>query len=659
MRTPFASIPILLLSALLSILSGCAEAPKKVAPKPPKPSPQTLMLNQAVALEAAGDFNAAATFYEQLASDSQAPQSDEFWVRAANAHAQANAPELASLALARADRQRLSAPSAFLARLLEAEWRLAAAQAEAAGDLLAAPAPIAASTPLLIRYHGLRADVFRLQGDFLASARELNLLDTLLSAYPQRLDNQVRLLRTLSALSEAELTTLQASQPGRLGGWMDLSLALRPYTEDTQRAQAEFDLWRTLHPEQALLPGLFAAYLKDLQRLSARYRQIAVLLPASGRYASASAAVQDGLMSAYYAAPQAQQAILRFYDTSNTDDIWPLLQQAIADGAEAAIGPLQKEAVQQLAQAGDLPIPVLALNRVKLDNAPPAHFFQFGLAPEDEAWQAAEKAWRDGASQALALIPDTDWGHRLRESFQERWEALGGVLLEYQTYDPALNDFTGPIRALLNLDDSQQREQDLTRVLGQSLEFQPRRRQDAQALFLAANAAKARALWPQLQFHRANDLPTYSTSHVYSGQFETPRDLDLVGLMFSDIPWVLNPGAASEELPEEIHQRRGSLARLYALGMDSYRLLAELPRLKEFPSSSIAGGTGELTLDELNQIHRQLLWARISAEGIELIDPPTPADGLTPTQEPPPETETAKATPAAKLNDKPADVSTR
>ena len=75
-------------------------------------------------------------------------------------------------------------------------------------------------------------------------------------------------------------------------------------------------------------------------------------------------------------------------------------------------------------------------------------------------------------------------------------------MLEAQRYDGRETDFKAPIQQLLNLDQSRQRHQGLVRTLGRQLEFEPRRRQDAQFIFLAASSRKAREIRPQIQFHQ-------------------------------------------------------------------------------------------------------------------------------------------------------------
>ena len=89
------------------------------------------------------------------------------------------------------------------------------------------------------------------------------------------------------------------------------------------------------------------------------------------------------------------------------------------------------------------------------------------------------------------------------------------------------------IEGLMALTQSVQRYQRLRANIGGPLQFDPRRRQDADFVFLAANANAGRLLKSQLKFHYAGDLPVYSTSFIYS--MDGRSDADLNGVMFADI----------------------------------------------------------------------------------------------------------------------------
>ena len=51
-------------------------------------------------------------------------------------------------------------------------------------------------------------------------------------------------------------------------------------------------------------------------------------------------------------------------------------------------------------------------------------------------------------------------------------------------------------------------------------------------------------------------------------------------------------------------------ARLYALGVDAYRLIPYLDSLRASPYEEFPGATGRLIVDNDNRIRRTLLWAR-------------------------------------------------
>lgn len=603
------SLRLLPLAAVLLLAFGCTQPPQ-IKPRAPQVSPaQEQALRQAGELEATGDFSAAGQAFENLAGQIGFRR-DELLLRAAEAYVRGGDPDHALELLARIRIQDLGNLQAQAATLLRARALLDLDRADEALAVLGPRAPAQTTADLQRRRLDLQATALLRSGNRLDSARALSELDLLLDNPEERLANQQRLLRTLGSLSDAVLVGMQPANDGLFSGWMELARSVRSFELHPEQADVLFANWRERNPTHPALPQLLTYYRTLQDRNLAELGRIAVLLPSSGRFAGAAGAVRDGLLSAYYGAEPRQRPELLFYDTSNSVDLWPLLQQARAEGAAAVIGPLQKSAVEQLIRAGDLPVPVLALNRVVLDTAPPAGLYQFGLAPEDEAIQAAEKVWADGALTAVALVPEGDWGWRLLDSFRRRFEQLGGRLLEQQTYDAGKHDFSEPIQALLNLDQSRARHKALVQTLGQKLEFEPQRPRAAGALFLAANAAKARQLWPQLQFHHIGDLPVYTTSDIHARRFSSPEDLDLVGLVFPEMPWLLR-----EREGDAAPAPDGTLGRLYAMGMDSYRLLAALPRLQEFPGSRLPGATGWLRLDPLNRVHRRMPWARMTAQG--------------------------------------------
>jgi len=309
-------------------------------------------------------------------------------------------------------------------------------------------------------------------------------------------------------------------------------------------------------------------------------------------------------------------AYTRFYDTGgNAQLLWSVYQQAIEDGAEFVIGPLLKNSIQQLAQSGHLLIPVLALNQIgdqQSDELLP--LYQFGLAPEDEAQQVADRMFSDGHRRVIALVPDTAWGQRVFSAFEEQFRVLGGEVLETGRYTSDSADFKNPIQSTLNLDASKNRHRALENLLGQKLNYEPRRRQDAEAILMLGFPGEARQIKPQLRFHHAGDLPVYSTSHVFNLSSDASIDRDMDGVLFCDIPWMLDEdgdwSAQRKKVQSAWPDRNQRYQRLFALGYDAYQVVPWLETLSMPGFAYFPGATGVLTLDQNKRLRRALEWAR-------------------------------------------------
>lgn len=354
-------------------------------------------------------------------------------------------------------------------------------------------------------------------------------------------------------------------------------------------------------------------------------RQVALLLPLSGANASAGSAIRNGFLGAYFATVNGgdnEQAI-RLYDVNGSGGASSAYYDAVADGAEFVVGPLLRDQVEALAGELLLPVPVLALNYLPDEAAVPPGFFQFALAPEDEAASAAQRAIDDGARRVVAMAPANDWGRRVLASFVTEFEGLGGTVVDYSNYEPLTQDFSFEIENLMALTESVQRYQRLRANLGSALQFDPRRRQDIDAVFLAADGKAGRLIKSQLKFHYAGELPVYATS-VINAMDGRPNG-DLNDVMFADAPWLIRPPAWIADYPE-IYNRHWPaerrLARLHAMGYDAYHLVGELFNAGERPIDNVIGATGHLFVTRDGRVHRRLAWARFErGEAVPLPEP--------------------------------------
>lgn len=619
-------LPILLAVITLAI-GGCGT----VVRGPGGAAGVPAAVQHATTMEQAGDFRGAARAYQQAAAHAQPPQRQNWQLRAADDLLQAKDIAAAKQALATIDTTHLPATYEVRKRLLGAKIAMAENSPEQALKLIP---PLPSQLPLDLRVRGLRlqAEAYQASGNLLESARTRVQLDPLLKDPQAIARNRRATWGSLNGLSALALQRLRLQPPPDvLSGWMELAYILKQAALKPAELQAKIAQWRARypnHPADSLLDQLLSQY----QQLQRHPHHIALLLPLSGGLSDAAAAIRNGFLAAYYRQPAKQrQADIRIYDTTaRGSNIWSVYNEAVQNGADFIVGPLDKDAVTTLAKAGKLDVPVLALNFSDApDLQPPDNFYQFSLSPTDEARQVAERASSDGMIRAVAIVPNGDWGTRVLDAFSKRFTQLGGEILDQERYNVADNDFSVPIRHMLELDKSRERYNMLRRITGRDIKFEPRRRQDVDFVFMAAFPRQARLIVPQLRFYHAADVPVYSTSAAYSGTVDPNDDSDLDGIVFCDMPWTLDGNGAADPLHAQVSnlwpRSLERFSRLYAFGIDAFDLLPYLRWLHQDPSERLAGETGSLYMDKQNRVHRSLQWARMVDGKPHLIQQPTPA----------------------------------
>lgn len=454
----------------------------------------------------------------------------------------------------------------------------------------------------------IRAEAWFQARSYLASARERIFIDGLLSP-DERQKNHELIFSTLMELPEQTLSEqAEKSITSDVRGWLSLAAMTRHYQDNPLEQLTQLDKWKQLwsgHPAAQQLP-------QSLQMLSQvvaqRPRVIALLLPMQGDLAPYGRAIRDGILAAHYDAGGDTE--IKIYDTTAAN-IADLLDQAKAEGAELAIGPLDRDKVTALAHAGKLAMPVLALNRT-LDNSINPDLYQFGLAPEDEDDQVADEVFREGRRNALVIYPAGDWGSRNFDAFKQRWTTMGGNIVDTAQYS-VQRDYSDMIKDVLDVDQSEGRANQLRRIIGQRFEFTPRRRQDIDFVFLLADPVEARKINPTLAFYYAEDIPVYATSHINEGAASKINTIDLNGIRFCDMPWKLtNTGALQQQVEDLWPTSRAALAGFFALGIDAYRLYPRLQQIKQVPGAKLFGNTGVLQLGQDNVVTRTLMWAQFA-----------------------------------------------
>lgn len=334
-------------------------------------------------------------------------------------------------------------------------------------------------------------------------------------------------------------------------------------------------------------------------------KKIFVLLPLQGQYGDSGQAIRNGFMGAFYAnkSHKGTPPAIKVIDTSN-QNINAAYQQALSQGADLIVGPLDKDQVQTLIKGTSLTVPTLALNAVTDKNIP--NLFQFGLSQLDEADQVAQRAFRDGHRRALVIAPAGNWGAGIAARFKSRWQTEGGVVVDQLNYQQSAQ-LSEKIRQVLHVSPP---------VGKKSAPVLVRRRQDIDMIFLLAEPARAREIAPLLKFYYAGNLPVYATSSIYSGTKNTTQDSDLDNIQFADMPWVLgglpNDLASLQQNVSDLWKTSYSRnPKLYALGADAFALSLHLNQIDQNPIQGIRGATGTLYLRDNQKIYRELPWAKM------------------------------------------------
>jgi len=482
-----------------------------------------------------------------------------------------------------------------------------------------------------------RADVLHGLGYYPASAQERIFIESLLTTNKNQSANAKAIWQTLLKMPVEQLQAERSqSVDDAYTAWLEL--AVIHYTNQIDIAQQveQVQDWLQRWPMHSAANHLPKS-IKVLKKSAAtRPEKIVALLPLSGPLSEAGKAVQEGLATAYFTALNEgwELPTITSYDTHQYS-IEQLYAQATRDGADLIIGPLEKDKVSVLLTM-PTDIPILALNYIsdtpKLDDTAhvdvvsqdtnnaiandtirimpaPLNIIQFGLAAEDEALQLANIARETNYRNAIIIQSSADWSKRASHVFSQQWMASGGTIVGNTTLTEAKN-YSAEIENSLLLPTSNARHQRLENIIGQRIEFTPRRRNDIDVIVIFANSKQTRSIKPLLAYHYAGKLPVYGSSHINNGIEQSTKNRDLNGIVFNEIPWVLESNSLKPQVAARYIKNK-KLGRLFAMGLDAFYLHPRIEQLKQAPDSQLQGMTGRLSLQN-NRIVRELQMAEFA-----------------------------------------------
>lgn len=298
--------------------------------------------------------------------------------------------------------------------------------------------------------------------------------------------------------------------------------------------------------------------------------RIALMLPLqSDALAGPAEAVRAGFMAAYER--DRDGIVINLVATGDTPQQALDAYAGAIDNNDIVVGPLARSAVSAIAASTLARKPTIALNYPDGRAKAPALMLVMGLSIEDEARQVAAWAADEHAgAAAMVLSGASPWQKRIASAFVAHWKTLGRTATLVDL--PASNGYLS--ESALN-------------QLKLRVESEP-----PALLFAALDADQLR----QLRSFVPADISLYSTSAGNPGVAPGGAVAELDGLRLLDLPWLVQ----TDHPAVMVYPRRNGggpldLDRLYALGIDAFRVAREVAR-QPGQSFRLDGVTGRLTI---------------------------------------------------------------
>lgn len=254
--------------------------------------------------------------------------------------------------------------------------------------------------------------------------------------------------------------------------------------------------------------------------------------------------------------------------------IGPLTRDAVsALASQLARSPLNRVSFPASATLQTIPRPpvTIALNAPEEAGALPLRFYTFGLLMEQEARAVARMAWADKARTAYVVQATHALARRTSQAFAVEWQALGGQIIDAEDIDPSgdtaaeAGGLAGRLRSRLA-------------------------RGEVDMVFLSADGAEARRVRPYL----GSSVAVYATSMVNDGRQDAGANVDLIGIRFVDMPWMMQADHPAVMVYPRPDYPGPELQRFHALGIDACRMAEAL--LQGRNRIELDGVTGRLQL---------------------------------------------------------------
>lgn len=402
-------------------------------------------------------------------------------------------------------------------------------------------------------------------------------------AIQEQIENQAWSI--INALSSANIQALDNSKNTDVQSWVSLYQAFNGSKYEFDTALLNLQTFES----NAIYQNALLQKLIDAKPAPKTINQIAVLLPLEGKYKVVGNQIRSGIMKAFFASNQ--DIIIKFYDTSQLENVETVYNQAKAEGADRIIGPLRKEAIQLIASFHD--DSMLALNTIENSS-----ITQFSFKSANQSLQMAQRFQKSGFKRIGILTNDNPrtlaYANELKQTLNKFNHSA--ELSAYPDENPRLREALGN---LIHEKNSKERQNNLRWLIGEKLEFFPRTREDLDAIVIFDNAHRMAVFRPQFDFFELA-TPLYGDTELTPRNFQDIQEnRDLKQVSFLTYPATLDAADLTSAFE--------------AFGWDSFQVTLQLDNLHN-GSCLTSAKTGILSL-EGNEIKQQLVWATYDKKG--------------------------------------------
>ncbi|WP_031491303.1 penicillin-binding protein activator [Succinivibrio dextrinosolvens] len=305
--------------------------------------------------------------------------------------------------------------------------------------------------------------------------------------------------------------------------------------------------------------------------------QIAVLLPLSGRFASAvGEPAKLGILTALK--DRGSKAKVTFYDTNKTN-ISQIVATVSANGTKLVIGPILKPEVNAMNAAG-IKIPSITLNSPEGNR--PVNQWYFDLGPNYEGAIAASKIYADGYKSPVVIGLSSDKAsQRSVNSFMNTFGKVNNNAVVCNYSNPA--------------------------NVGSEIAKCPFG--SADSAYVSASVIDA----VQIKAAIPSNIAVYLTDKSYMGVNNSSQELALKGAILGDMPWVLTDSSLKDSFMKSMPKANSQVQRIFAASYDAINFAFNIKQLASNQNDVLHGLSGDISLGRDGLIESTPMWVELGS----------------------------------------------